>query len=388
MGGLRAAVVRAAIGGEGAMDALALALVASGAATAANVAAAVWDGRTWICAIAAAGRLGGELDGELCAGPETLFDLASLTKPITALTAARLARAGKLDFSAPLATWLSEARGTPSEEAPLDLLLAHRAGLAGYGALYRHLARGKIASQSSMLAEAASARRHDAMGPLGSAGVAPVYSDLGYLLAGEVVARASGVELDQAMEREVLAPLGCSIGSARRLFLRDAQFRGRVAATECVAWRGGVLRGWVHDENAWAYAGEGSAGHAGLFGTVEGVLRLGTAIVDGLHARGSFLQPEELEPLVRRRPLGTLRAGFDGKSEQGSSAGRKFGPNTVGHLGFTGTSLWCDPDRQCVGVVLTNRVHPTRNNDVIRAARPLAYDAIAEWANAVAPVSD
>jgi CubicO group peptidase (beta-lactamase class C family) len=137
----------------------------------------------------------------------------------------------------------------------------------------------------------------------------------------------------------------------------------------------------VHDENAWAFAGEGSAGHAGMFGTVEGVLAVGIALVDGLRGRlDPFLSAAELERLVRPRPLGTLRAGFDGKSEQGSSAGSKFGPHTVGHLGFTGTSLWCDPEREWVGVLLTNRVHPTRSNDAIRAARPLAYDAIADWA--------
>ncbi|HEY3595569.1 MAG TPA: serine hydrolase domain-containing protein [Polyangiaceae bacterium] len=362
------------------LEALAQVLVRAGVSTAAAVAAAAWDGTRWNLDSAAYGRLGAG-DIEPKADRHTFFDLASLTKPIAALTAARLARAGSLEFSDPLGQWVPEANGTPSEQAPLDLLFAHRAGLAGYGALYRHLARGCIVSGSALLAEAASARRDDAPGALGADGVAPVYSDLGYLLAGEAVARAGGGDLDALMEREVLAPLGCEVGSARRVAARDAHFRRRVATTERVAWRGGCLRGYVHDENAWAFAGEGAAGHAGLFGTAEGVLRLGVAVVDVARGRfDGFLRVDELERLIRPRPLGTLRAGFDGKSERGSSAGNRFGPSTVGHLGFTGTSVWCDLERQWVGVLLTNRVHPTRTNDTIRVARPLVYDAIAAWA--------
>jgi len=334
--------------------------------------------------MATAGRLGADTM-EPAVTRQTFFDLASLTKPLTALAAARLVRMGKLDFSAPLAAWLPEVQGTPSANVPLDLFLAHRAGVSAYGALYRHLARGKWVAQEALLIEAASARRVDAAGAPPPSGFEPIYSDLGYLLAGEAVARAGGQSLDAVIEQMVVLPLACELGSARRLAAGDAGFRRKVAATELVPWRGGVLRGVVHDENAWAYAGEGAAGHAGLFGTVRGVLRLGTAILDSIHGRlDGFLTAPEIGRLVARRPGGTLRAGFDGKSEEGSSAGRKFGPSTVGHLGFTGTSIWCDPERQWVGVLLTNRVHPTRNHDAIRAARPRAYDEMAEWCAAEA----
>jgi CubicO group peptidase (beta-lactamase class C family) len=137
----------------------------------------------------------------------------------------------------------------------------------------------------------------------------------------------------------------------------------------------------VHDENAWFWSGDGASGHAGLFGSAAGVLAVGRALVDVMHGRLiSFLTRDELWPLVRPRPPGTLRAGFDGKSAEGSSSGTLFGPSTIGHLGFTGTSLWCDIDREMVGVLLTNRVHPSRDNDVIRKVRPFAYDRIGEWA--------
>ena len=230
--------------------------------------------------------------------------------------------------------------------------------------------------------EASGARRVDAKGPIPADGFAPVYSNLGYLLAGEALARVTGTSLDELFEREVIAPLGAEIASARRARARDARFRARVAATEVVSWRGGALRGVVHDENAWTLSGEATSGHAGLFATVSGVLAVGRMVVDALHGRaGDFLTRDEIRPLVKQRPLGTLRAGFDGKSERGSLAGTRFGPSTIGHLGFTGTSVWCDVDRELVGVLLTNRVHPTRDNPRLRRAWPLAYDRIAEWAD-------
>src|SRR6185503_15472672 len=98
-------------------------------------------------------------------------------------------------------------------------------------------------------------------------GFAAVYSDLGYLLVGEAIARAAGAPLDEVLEREVAVPLGAAIGSARRLRTRHAAFEASSAATEFAPWRGGVVRGFVHDENAWALSGDGSSGHAGLFGT-------------------------------------------------------------------------------------------------------------------------
>ncbi len=334
----------------------------------------------WITDVGAAGRLAGGAD-ERSVSSETWFDLASLTKPITALAAARLVRARKLDLRAPLGSLVPEVRGTPSEAARLELLLAHRAGLEAHLPLFRHLTRGKLARRRDVLVEAASARRRDAAGAIAGDGFAPLYSDLGYLLAGEAIARCAGNDLDAVMDEQVIAPLRAAIGSARRIRARDASFADHVAATEVVAWRGGTIRGVVHDENAWAYSGEGASGHAGLFGTVGGVLVLAQAVVDVLQGRADwFLTRDELWPLVRPRPGGTLRAGFDGKSEHGSSAGVKFGPNTIGHLGFTGTSFWCDIERQVVGVVLTNSVHPQRDNQAIRRVRPRAYDWIADRA--------
>ncbi len=364
------------------LEALALDLAGPGAvAPAAAIGAAVRRSDTgdWSRQVVAAGRLGAG-PGEPAASVDTPFDLASVTKPVTALVFARLVRAGRLAWDTPLGALVEEARGTPSERVALEMLLAHRAGLGAHEPLFAPLLTGDAVDPRAALTQAARARR---VGCEGAPPFAPVYSDLGYLLLGEALARCEGLALDLLVAREVAAPLGLDLGSARQWEARAPAFVARAAATEEVAFRGGVVRGRVHDENAWALVGDACAGHAGLFGTVGSVLDLGVAVADALaDRRPGWLGAADVEPLVRVRPGGTLRAGFDGKSEGASSAGARFGPRSIGHLGFTGTSLWLDPERDRVGVLLTNRVHPTRASAAIREARPRVYDAIAAWADA------
>lgn len=305
-----------------------------------------------------------------------IFDLASLTKPMTAMAIAIACktRMGGLDRDAPLASFLDEARGTSVEDAPLELLLAHRAGLEAHLDLYAPLVRGQDVDRSAALRAAANARRAEVVGS-GSPreGHAPLYSDLGYLLAGEALARALGArDAGEAIEELVVRPLGLlgELGTARSLRAASVDFDKRVCPTEVVAWRGGEVRGAVHDENAWALSKDGGSGHAGMFGTLNAVLLFGCSACDAIASN------EDLGWLVRERPGGSLRAGFDGKSPEGSSAGERAGPRTYGHLGFTGTSFWIDPDAEALVVLLTNRVHPTRENVAIRAVRPKIHDAL------------
>ncbi len=140
-----------------------------------------------------------------------------------------------------------------------------------------------------------------------------------------------------------------------------------------------MIAGAVHDENAWALTGHGGSGHAGIFATVDAVLTFGIAVLEALEGRGPF-GDRSLHDLVRERPGGTLRAGFDGKSEVSSSAGVRLGGRSFGHLGFTGTSLWLDPDAAVVVALLTNRVFPSRGNTAIREARPWAHDSLFDCA--------
>lgn len=301
------------------------------------------------------------------------------------MTAMAVAQSPALRRAA-LATILPSAVGTPTEAATLELLLAHRAGLEANLFLFRPLLEKKKVVLEQALAEAARARRPDARGPLPPEGFLPLYSDLGYILVGEALARELNVrDAGEAIARRVVEPLGLSeeLGSARALGAlgKRARFEERVVPTEVVDWRGGEVRGRVHDENAFALRGDGACGHAGMFGTVNAVLAFGVAVLDAVErGRGPLAVDDDLDWLVRPRHGGTLRAGFDGKSDGGSMAGTHAGPRTFGHLGFTGTSLWIDPDAEAVVVLLTNRVHPTRDNMAIRAARPVAHDALFELA--------
>ncbi len=304
-------------------------------------------------------HVGGDVD--------TIFDLASLTKPATALAIATLGLKGRL-----LGALVQEARGTWSETTPLELLLAHRAGLSAHEKLYAPMLVDEPIDRVRAMNTAANARRETDTS-------APVYSDMGYVLAGEALARATRhQDAGLAIAECVLSPLKLDgeLGTSRELGLSSKL--DRVAPTEDVAWRGGVTRGLVHDENAWALTGRGGSGHAGLFGTITGVLKFGRAALDLLTGQPSPLGTHDIDWMVKERPGGTLRAGFDGKSESGSSAGTVLGPRTFGHLGFTGTSVWIDPDQEVVVAILTNRVHPTRDNTKIRDARPWAHDELAK----------
>lgn len=349
------------------------------AAPCACVAAAIRREGSWTFGLGASGKLWG--DGAAPpATVDTVFDLASVTKPLTALTMARLGLQGRLRREEELAAVLPALEGTRSARVPLDLFAAHRAGLDGHRPLYAPLVDGREVDRLEALRVAADARREgeQCAGEPPLDGFPPVYSDLGYLLLGEVIAARGGDDLDRIVHREVVEPLGLSIASARMSRERDPAFDERVAPTEVVPWRKGMIRGAVHDENAWALAADRSAGHAGLFGDALSVARLGVAILDALAGRSDLLSATDMEPLVRTRPGGSLLAGFDRRSGDAPSSGKRFGPSTFGHLGFTGTSLWMDPDAELVGVLLTNRVHPTRAADAIRRARPATYDAIAE----------
>jgi CubicO group peptidase (beta-lactamase class C family) len=324
----------------------------------------VTDGVAPACAAGWARGSARETGGDVA----LLFDLASVTKPMTALAFVR----ARIDPGTPLGDLLPEARGTASEHVSVELLLAHRAGLDAHRTLYAPLLVGPAArvDVEAALREAANARRADAQGVPPPEGFAPIYSDLGYLLAGAGLAHAVGArDAGEAIGRLVLGPLGLerSAGTIRELRARGVT--GPFAPTETVAWRGGPVVGAVHDENAWALTGEGGGGHAGIFATIDAVLTFGTAVLEELDA---------LRWLVRERPGGTLRAGFDGKSgpPEASSAGMRMGTRAIGHLGFTGTSLWLDPDSGVAVALLTNRVCPTRAHIAIREARPWAHDAL------------
>lgn len=347
-------------------------VIAPGVAPAAVVATA-WAGRAGFeFAEGAAFR-----DESRVADTHVLFDLASITKSFVAVSVARLVQRGRLGFDTPLRDLLPEARGSATGAASILLLLSHRAGLQAHRTLFAPLLGGLPFERGAAIHEAVHGRRPECSEPTPAGGHPPVYSDLGFALLGLAIERLEGLPLDQVVDREVCTPLGLDVGSARVLRGRDAGFAARCMPTETVPFRGGEVHGVVHDENAWALSGHALSGHAGLFGTAAGVARFGAALLDVRRGRdGAWLDPQSLAPLLEERPGGTLRAGFDGKSADLSSAGTRVGGRSFGHLGFTGTSFWCDPDADRVLVLLTNRVCPTRNNPRIRTARPAVNDAL------------
>jgi CubicO group peptidase (beta-lactamase class C family) len=350
-------------------------VVESGVSPAAVLAAGARAAGGWLVATGAAGERSAGHPEPVTA--ETPFDLASVTKPFVACTAARLIRNRALGFVTPLGSVVPELADTASGARTIAELLSHRAGLEAHLPLYGPLLRGDRVDVGRALRAAADARRPDCAGEPPKEGFEPVYSDLGYLLAGEAIARAGGAPLADVVHREVIEPLDLEVRSASQFLALQPDFERLVAPTEVVPFRGGEIIGKVHDENAWALGGFGICGHAGLFGTARSVVEFGAAVLDALSGhRRDWLLSDDVEPLVRVRAGGTLRAGFDGRAQTGSAAGSRFGPRAFGHLGFTGTSLWCDPEQALVAVILTNRVSPSRDNVAIRAVRPALGDAL------------
>ena len=175
------------------------------------------------------------------------------------------------------------------------------------------------------------------------------------------------------MRARVFAPLGMH----DTMFRPPAELRPQIAPTENDPWRGRVVQGEVHDENAFAMGGV--APHAGLFSTAGDLARFAQMLLNGGVLDGRRIVSGEVVELFTRRARipGSDRAlGWDTKSAEGSSAGTLFSPRSFGHTGFTGTSIWIDPERQLFVILLTNRVYPTRENQLIREVRPAVADAV------------
>jgi CubicO group peptidase (beta-lactamase class C family) len=204
-----------------------------------------------------------------------------------------------------------------------------------------------------------------------------VYSDLDFMLLQMAVERLAGVSLDVWVAREIYGPLRieefCFVDVTQPPPSRP------FAATEDCPWRRQVLKGHVHDDNAYALGGV--AGHAGLFGTARAVgmlLETLQGAASGASGAGVF-DSDLVRAFWARQPGCGWALGFDTPSAEGSSSGRFFDRRSVGHLGFTGTSFWVDPPRQASVVLLTNRVHPTRRNEKIKLFRPVIHDQVMRW---------
>ena len=301
---------------------------------------------------------------------DTVYDLASLTKVVaTTAIAMLLYERGKLALDAPLARFLPEfvTLAPKHQQAARDavtirLLLAHSSGLPAYEKLF------EFANTRDDLIRAAITT------PLVAApGTRANYSDIGFILLGEVLEQLAGASLDRIARDDIFAPLGM----LRTCFTPPAELRLEIPPTEDDRkFRKRVLQGEVNDENAWVMGGV--AGHAGVFAPATDIAIFAECMLRG----GSpILKPETVKLFAHREasPQATTRAlGWDTPSLTESSAGCHFSSASFGHLGFTGTSLWIDPGRQLSVTLLTNRTWPDRASQWIRQLRPQLHDAIVE----------
>jgi CubicO group peptidase (beta-lactamase class C family) len=319
----------------------------------------------------ALGRFTYEEDAAAVAA-ETVYDIASLTKVVaTTATAMLLVQRGQLDLETPLGGLLP---GFEVGRAPEDLartitlqnLLAHNSGLPGYVEFFR------TATTPAALIHACLEL------PLQSApGTRAEYSDPGFILLGKALEVLIGTDLASWARREILQPLGMAATG----FCPSPAVRPYIPPTEeDLTFRHRRIQGEVEDENAWVL--NGVAGHAGLFSNVPDLLRFAGAILRSAKSAGSEETPSFFDPAVlkqfaeRQPPEGNSHAlGWDTPS-QPSSSGKHFAQHSIGHLGYSGCSLWIDLDAAVAVVLLTNRTWPDRQRQLIREVRPLFHDAV------------
>ena len=318
---------------------------------------------------------------------DIVFDLASLTKPLaTTVALMRLVAEKKVRLDDRFSRFFPNF-GTYGK-APITVrqLLSHASGLPAWRPYYQELRKRKrkvgqlvtLGSRSARHFIYAQLQREKIENEPGSCAV---YSDLGFMLLGALVEDMSGIGFDQYCWEKIYRPLGMlATGFINLEVLRQKRLEAMtemMAPTERCPWRKRVLCGEVHDDNA--YAMGGVAGHAGLFATIDDVDRLVTCLVECHAGAHTFLPAHilrEFWTVDEAVPYSTWACGWDTPSLHGSSAGELFPPDSVGHLGFTGTSIWIDLEHKIHVIMLSNRVHPRRKNDKIQAFRPVLHNTI------------
>jgi CubicO group peptidase (beta-lactamase class C family) len=302
----------------------------------------------------------------------TIFDLASLTKPFaTTLAVMKLMERSQLALDHTLGDFMVPCRGTDKAGISVRHLLYHNSGLPDYRPYFRELAAAEPSKRRELILTMI--LDEPLAYPIGEK---EVYSDLGFMLLRGIVETVSGSRLDEFVRKEIYLSM-----QLKDLFFVDPEHplpADRFAATEKCPWRHTRIRGVVHDENA--YSVGGVDGHAGLFGTAVDVHCLLMEIL-GTYSGGPshhIFEPDLLTEFLDYGK-GTKRAlGFDRPAANGSASGCCFSRNSVGHLGFTGTSFWMDLERSIIVILLTNRVHPSRDNEKIRDFRPILHDVVME----------
>jgi len=306
------------------------------------------------------------------------FDLASLTKPyVTVISILSLINKNKINLNHHLYDFFKEGINSDKKSITIEHLLSHTSGFPAYRDYFHNLVKEKKEQRKNLLLNLLLDEPLEAQ-----PGCKVIYSDLGFMLLGLIIEKVSGIGLDEYFKKAIMEPIGLEehlfynpIGSKKYSY---EQF----APVENCKWRGKLLQGEVSDENCWALGGV--AGHAGLYGDIYGALALTELIMDiwlGKKDHPSIARSDLVYFLDKRSGIkgDTWALGFDRPNRIGASCGKYLSKDSVGHLGFTGTSFWIDPVRELVIVILSNRVHPSRDNELIKEFRPVIHDRIVEW---------
>ncbi len=292
----------------------------------------------------------------------TLWDLASLTKVIALTSAvAHLSQQGRIDVEAPVQRYLPDWRGPGKDRVRVKDLLTHSSGMPSWRPLYKETETRDEALRLVLTT------------PLDTTpGVRMVYSDLGAILLGQIVERVSGLPLERYVARHIFEPLGMR----ETMFRPPASLRARIAPTEYDPWRQRHVHGEVHDENAYRLGGVSS--HAGLFSTAADLTLIARMYLNGGSLNGAHvLDSATIVRFTRaeNRQFSHRALGWE-TANGANSGGRHMSGRAFGHTGFTGTSIWIDPQRDVFIILLTNRVNPTRENRKIGGVRIALADAV------------
>lgn len=294
---------------------------------------------------------------------KTIFDLASLSKVVATTTAAMIClERNLLSIDDKVKEFIPGFAVNGKENITIRNLLLHNSGLPAWKKFY-----GREMNKTSVLEEIYSSSLEY------KTGTKTVYSDLGIITLGKIIEKVSGLSLDNFCRKEIFIPLEMN----STFYNPDDQMKKLCAPTEQDNyWRNKLLQGEVHDETASLLGGV--AGHAGVFSTVKDLSNFMSMMMNkGVYKNQRIVNAETINIFTKKQSQQSSRGlGWDTKSEKGSSAGNLFSPNSFGHTGFTGTSIWADPERNLFVVFLTNRVYPSRENTKIISFRPKLHDAI------------
>lgn len=313
---------------------------------------------------------------------DTIFDIASLTKVIVTTSAVMLlVQDKKLNLDEGLSTYIREIDSADKRYISIRQLLSHSAGFNSWKPVYQEIENEEKRTGVRVLGTP-NARalflKNILNDPLAyKPGTRALYSDLGFILLGFIVERITGKELDEFAKEKIFLPLNMR----STFFVKHTHHNGAkypFAATEKCPWRKRVICGEVHDENAWAMGGV--AGHAGLFSTAEDIGIFAEEVINSYYGRGRIFHKDTARIFFKkeRTPSSSWALGWDTPTLGNSTSGRYFSSESIGHTGFTGSSIWIDLRRRVAVILLTNRIHPTRENLKIKEFRPKIHDAIME----------